>query len=397
MSTSNGIESNGTKSPKKLKTKKLTSTTTSQINREVNNGQKNVEEICHEEETVVFERELRIKNGSTPNSSPAPELLKKKNTSKSKNIVQDQFEDVSLKSPKKTKKTTSSSKTNSTKSIQQNEISNDDSFESPTTKQKKKKITQKQEEEEEAQENNVETPTTKPKKKKSTTKKLTDTEESQTPTPKTAKKKISSKRPKINPNVEIERIYEQRRQKALKALQAKDPNQKTFNDLAEKFQLTPEDDDETVFDEELELVAQLRAHYGSRIDVLSDRYLIWFLCARRHNMEQVIELLDNHLARRAECEYDTHEMSVLHPDGVSWLIKQQSWYFVPGMHDDFGRSLEVFIMKNNDPSKRSGDQKKMLRFLFWKADIYAASVPLRQLREGTVWVIDLKGFSIFRK
>jgi hypothetical protein len=214
----------------------------------------------------------------------------------------------------------------------------------------------------------------------------------------TSKKKKKSTKVTTNPNAKEELILKERRQNSLIELQKEDPNRQTFNELDEKFQLNPEDDDEKIFEEEIQMITELRNHFGKELDCLNDKFLAWFLCARRHNLEQVIELLHSFLSKRKESEYEDIAPSVDSFEELTWLISQRTWFFLPNLRDQYGRAVEFFVMRNNDAKKRQGgDIKRLVRFLFWKADLYVASLPLRVLREGIVWTIDLESFSVWKK
>eukprot|EP01122_Echinamoeba_exundans_P002782 TRINITY_DN1276_c0_g1_i1.p1 TRINITY_DN1276_c0_g1~~TRINITY_DN1276_c0_g1_i1.p1 ORF type:complete len:131 (-),score=27.29 TRINITY_DN1276_c0_g1_i1:311-676(-) len=73
----------------------------------------------------------------------------------------------------------------------------------------------------------------------------------------------------------------------------------TFNDLDERFQIKPDMDPEYIFDEEKQMIAQLREKFAD-LKYYSDKMLCWFLCARRHIMDDVVKLVDKFLAKRRE-------------------------------------------------------------------------------------------------
>jgi len=54
----------------------------------------------------------------------------------------------------------------------------------------------------------------------------------------------------------------------------------------ERFQLTPDHDPEHIFPEELDMVATLRQRIPE-LKFYSDKWIVFFLCARRHVLDDV--------------------------------------------------------------------------------------------------------------
>ncbi len=73
--------------------------------------------------------------------------------------------------------------------------------------------------------------------------------------------------------------------------------EKTFNDLDLKFQLQPEDDPDKIFAEEKEMIQELRKEFPNYSEY-SDKYLVTFLCARRHKLEETKKLMTKFMEKR---------------------------------------------------------------------------------------------------
>ncbi len=69
----------------------------------------------------------------------------------------------------------------------------------------------------------------------------------------------------------------------------------TFNDLEVRFQLKPEHDENYIFPEELDMIkeirVQLQEEFRDELSSASDKFMLTFLLARRHNMKESVELL----------------------------------------------------------------------------------------------------------
>jgi hypothetical protein len=73
----------------------------------------------------------------------------------------------------------------------------------------------------------------------------------------------------------------------------------TFNQLDERFQLLPGMDLEHIFPDEKAMVEELRSKIPDLI-YFSDKWIVFFLCARRHDLEETAGLIERHLALRRE-------------------------------------------------------------------------------------------------
>jgi hypothetical protein len=65
----------------------------------------------------------------------------------------------------------------------------------------------------------------------------------------------------------------------------------TLNQLDEEFQITAEHDPEHIFSKEKEMIEDLRSK-REFLKTESDKLLTFFLCCRRHDISQVLEVVD---------------------------------------------------------------------------------------------------------
>lgn len=89
----------------------------------------------------------------------------------------------------------------------------------------------------------------------------------------------------------------------------KDKKVETFNSLDEKYQLKPEHDDNHIFPEEYELIAELRKK-RPELEKETDKFLCVFLFARRHNLDDTLELLDKYNKKKKELGFDVNPPSI---------------------------------------------------------------------------------------
>ncbi len=77
----------------------------------------------------------------------------------------------------------------------------------------------------------------------------------------------------------------------------KDKSHDTFNDLDPEFQLQPGDDPEKIFPAEFEMIKELRKDFPD-FKEYSDKYLVIFLCSRRHDIEETKKVMKNYMENR---------------------------------------------------------------------------------------------------
>jgi hypothetical protein len=103
-------------------------------------------------------------------------------------------------------------------------------------------------------------------------------------------------------------VAEKEKQEAAKPAAKKGKNAakkpKTANRLDERFQITPEHDPDHIFDEEKEMINRLREEIED-CRFYSDKWICYFLFARRHNYDAVKELLSKYLQTRRDFGWRT--------------------------------------------------------------------------------------------
>jgi len=164
------------------------------------------------------------------------------------------------------------------------------------------------------------------------------------------------------------------------------PKSKTFNRLAERFQWRPELDDNHIFPEEYSMIAQLRKEFGSDVQDWSDKYLLYFIFARRHDMELTKELLQKHLAKLKEYGFDKRTLTVDDCHG----FKSGSNLYIKGAVDKYERLVTYYKMRYDEP--KTIDLKQKYAMLFWDTRYRCEIEPIRYLRNGMLIVGDLGGF-----
>jgi hypothetical protein len=216
---------------------------------------------------------------------------------------------------------------------------------------------------------------------------------------------------------EIEALEREAAEKEAKeaAQQKSKKKNKTANKLDERFQLTDKHDREHIFPEELEMVKQLRSEIPD-LRFYSDKWIVYFLCARRHEITAVKELLVKYLKMREEYGWrtclpdihtDTHKdmrndsTSHNHTNPLRQFLINPPFasstdlmYHMPGMVDNQGRLVIHFYLARSRPHGRP--LAHMLAFAMWEVDYLVETETLAHLRNGTIWVCNMDGFSIMK-
>jgi hypothetical protein len=163
---------------------------------------------------------------------------------------------------------------------------------------------------------------------------------------------------------------------------------KTFNDLDEKFQLQTSHDPEHIFEEEKEMLKELRKRLPNLN--FNDKFLLTFLFARRHNVHETEQLLKKFLKRRKELGYEKELPSF---DGVvkPFLQGGQSFH-LKGAHDKHDRQLFYFWIGQDNPKAR--DLQVALGWLFFEINYIISTESLKNIRNGEVVIIDFQGFGL---
>jgi hypothetical protein len=97
---------------------------------------------------------------------------------------------------------------------------------------------------------------------------------------------------------------------------------KTANQLDERFQLTPEHDREYIFDEERDMIQELRNEIED-LRFYTDKWICYWLFSRRHDLLAVKDLLRKYLQLRGELGWCT-KMPDIHSAGVQDLISDRT-------------------------------------------------------------------------
>ena len=103
-----------------------------------------------------------------------------------------------------------------------------------------------------------------------------------------------------------------------------------------RFQLQPHHDPEHIFDEELEMVKILRERIPA-LEEWSDKFIVCFLCARRHDIEETVKLFEKHLSKAKDLGFDKALPKL--KDLVDWM-REGCLLRYPGIYDKHGRTVQ---------------------------------------------------------
>jgi len=166
---------------------------------------------------------------------------------------------------------------------------------------------------------------------------------------------------------------------------------KVENTLDERFQWREGLDPDHIYDEEREMICQLRERVP-QLSSESDNFVATFLFSRRHNISATIEVLNTFYQKKALVQHlfpDQHVPSfkysnlaeLLSVGGVSMLQPR-------GHRDHQGRMIRYFIMERENTSARSLENTILAGI--WQTYYLVATEPLNAWRCGTVMVLDMK-------
>jgi len=171
---------------------------------------------------------------------------------------------------------------------------------------------------------------------------------------------------------------------------SKKKSAETFNSLDERFQLTAEHDDNYIFPEELELIGQLRKA-NPELEKETDKFLCVFLFARRHNVEETLELLDKYMKKRKELGFDVNppclKDEALKKHIEAGIILKPK--FAVDKHD---RLLHYIFVSKDKPKDRP--ITTLYAYGFWEACYQIQTETLRTWRNGSTLVVDFKSFGL---
>lgn len=163
----------------------------------------------------------------------------------------------------------------------------------------------------------------------------------------------------------------------------------TFNQLDEKFQLQPHHDPNHIFPEELEKIQELRKR-RPELEKESDKFLCVFLLARRHALEETLQLLDTYMAKRKELGFDVNFPSVVKDEALRKHL--ESGVILRGGVDKHERLLQYVSVAKDKPKERPINV--LYSYGFWETKYQIEHETLKTLRNGTILVVDFKGFGL---
>lgn len=126
-----------------------------------------------------------------------------------------------------------------------------------------------------------------------------------------------------------------------------------------------------------------------------EKYIVVFLCARRHNLDDAEVLVKKFLDKKTELGYRWKAPEVTTDPDVQILSQEGAGARWPGAHDKYGRMINYFFMKNNQ-AKRDPETRfaALSKWSFFEIEWLIFTEPLYNLRQGLIWVMDCKDFSI---
>jgi hypothetical protein len=164
----------------------------------------------------------------------------------------------------------------------------------------------------------------------------------------------------------------------------------TFNSLDERFQLKPEHDDNYIFPEELELINEIRKR-RPELEKESDKFICVFLFARRHHLDDTVELLDKYMKKKKELGFDVNPPSIkdenLKKHIEAGMILKQKFAV-----DNHNRLLHYIFVAKDKPKERP--ITTLYAYGFWEAEYQIKTESLRTWRDGSTLVVDFKGFGL---
>lgn len=121
----------------------------------------------------------------------------------------------------------------------------------------------------------------------------------------------------------LEREALEKQAKEVKGPKTSKKKNKTANKLDERFQITPDHDPEHIFDEERGMVQELRNEIED-LRFYSDKWIVYFLCARRHDMAATKELVNKYLTLRADNGWRTC-LPDINTDTYREMLNDSTW------------------------------------------------------------------------
>jgi len=168
---------------------------------------------------------------------------------------------------------------------------------------------------------------------------------------------------------------------------------KTENDLDERFQWKEGMDPDHIFEEEYEMIKELRKTFP-QLQQETDKFVATFLFARRHHMKDVVSLMKKFYHKKEE--YAPHFDSQHTPSLTYTKIMNGGGKYVgnlpfmqpTGFRDNKERMVRYLALELDDPASRLLPMTYAL--CFWEVYFQVATEPLNVWRNGTVFILDLK-------
>jgi len=169
--------------------------------------------------------------------------------------------------------------------------------------------------------------------------------------------------------------------------------EKTFNDLDPDYQWNPSLDPDHIFEGEYELVRQVKKELPA-LEHETDKFVLVFLIARRHDLAEGIALLKKFLKLQTEYGFSsTYPPSFSHHPLIQPLRETPTeipMLLALGCRDNHDRMLRYYFMGQDDPVKR--DRTTTYTLMFWETYFLVNVEPLNAWRNGIAIVLDLKHF-----
>eukprot|EP01117_Protostelium_nocturnum_P020428 TRINITY_DN9183_c1_g1_i1.p1 TRINITY_DN9183_c1_g1~~TRINITY_DN9183_c1_g1_i1.p1 ORF type:complete len:297 (+),score=49.19 TRINITY_DN9183_c1_g1_i1:147-1037(+) len=161
---------------------------------------------------------------------------------------------------------------------------------------------------------------------------------------------------------------------------------KCFNKLPEQYQWRPELDEDYIFPGELEMIAKLREHFGKDLESWSDKRILYFLLARRDELEPTKILLGNYIKTAKAVGCFNRRTTLAENEGFKRGVR----IFFKGQYDSHDRYISYFHIGKHIAREVSREQ--MFKYLIYEAQFRVETETLRYLRNGSLEIIDMTNF-----
>jgi len=160
----------------------------------------------------------------------------------------------------------------------------------------------------------------------------------------------------------------------------------TFNGLPNHLQWQPGMSDDHVFPEEMDMIRQLKAELGALVGHWSDKLILYFLFARRCDVNEARRLIIAYTNMLEEIGW-LHDRPTL--DDAP-LLKSGLILCKNGGVDKYDRLLVYFNAAHMRPGQFT--KTESLLSLVYETNFIVDTQPVRYLRNGFTEIVDLQGF-----